>query len=153
MRSMDETERAKEMVLQLLEVVAMKRPLEEADALLSGEVVCHMDGRIMSRTKSAWFRWVRYLHHNASKRVSNLEMEITGVSATGDVVTVDAVWKGKVRGEMKISKPGRVVYTVKGERIVDIKTHRANYVFIYGPKIATPLGFWWCVGKMMLWKG
>ena len=146
---------APEVVQNLLQVISRKLPLSKANDLLDDNLHAYMDGKNISNSKSAWFRWVQFLHHYSDKNMSNLSIEINTLKEIGiDKVEVKARWCGNPHDSetQKFSEVGTVTYEVHNGKITSIWTHRKNYVFIYGKQIATnPLRFYWILLRLTLW--
>lgn len=154
-------------VRRLLGVVARRSPFDVAEAILSDTLVVYMDGRKLSTQKLSWFSWVRFLHRNADKKnISDLDISIdrisTEVSAEAEtnaevnadacMVRVEASWHGVTDGRALTSSMGAIKYRVVNGKVTEIHTHKANYIFIYGPRIENSLIFYSWVLRMMLWQ-
>ncbi len=134
---------ARDIVRRLLRGIAGELPLAAAAEMLDENVAAYMDGKIIGRGRGAWFRWVSFLQHNAAAQFSNFGMEIESMEEDGDVVRVRAKWRGDRNGKTGFSKTGEVAYQIRSGKIVKIWTHRKNYAFIYGEKIAESRAAFW----------
>lgn len=140
-------------VSRLLQVISKQLPLKTAETLLDKNLSSYMDGKKVGSNKNSWFRWVQFLHYNLSKKVSSPKIIIEEIKEKGKIIEVTAYWSGQVNSSTKKSSLGKVTYQVQNSKIINIWTHRANYSFIYGKKIAaSKIYFYWIILKMLLWK-
>lgn len=137
-------------VCDLLRVISRQASFADAEALLDDGLVVYMDGRRLGSGPDSWIRWVRFLHHNADKKMSGLTLEVERMQYEDNRVRVLAAWRADIKGEPAYSDVGEVVYEVRDNKITSIWTHKKNYVFIYGDMVATSLGFYWQVLRMLL---
>jgi hypothetical protein len=132
---------ARTVVARLIAVLSGDGPLADAEACLDRAVVIHVDGAETHRGIVLWKRWVHLMRERG--RLRDLRFEPDTMHVTADVVAVTFRWSGTVRGVRDAARPrtiNRVQYRVQDGRIVEIWTHKANYVDIFGPWIRlTPL--------------
>ncbi|MGI9296731.1 MAG: nuclear transport factor 2 family protein [Gammaproteobacteria bacterium] len=143
-------ESAQEIVRRLAGVISRELPMAAARELLDENLCAYMDGKLIARGRAAWFRWVRFLHRHADKTMSGLALEIERMECAGDTVSVFARWRGEVGGETKHSETGAVQYQIRGGKIIAVRTHKKNYVFIYGKNVATAPGFYWLLLRIWM---
>lgn len=156
-----------ERVRRLLQVVAQRENYKVALELLADDVAAVVDGRRLSASQDAWLGWVRYLHHNAAKRITDLDVSIESIStsaapetastAAGRELTrvvVDASWRGrnKQTQEPLTAAMGEIVYDLDEDHIRTIYTHKYNYTFIYGNAVKHALVFYFWVMRMLIWR-
>ncbi len=143
-----------EIVQDLLRVISRQAPLQMADTLLSKRLAVHMDGKsIGPGGPHAWHQWVSYLHATADKKMSSLRIVVDEIVVEGDMVDVAAHWCGVIDGVESRSDIGRVRYQVRDGQVASIWTHRANYVFIYGQRMAdSTLAFYYLLWRVSRWR-
>lgn len=142
-------EESRGIVRRLLRVISREAPFAEAEELLDENLRAYMDGKQIANGRGAWFRWVRFLHYAADKKMSALTIEVQRMECADDVVSVFARWRGEVGGEIKYSETGAVQYQIRDGKIIAVRTHKKNYVFIYGKSVATAPGFYFLL--LRLW--
>lgn len=139
-----------EIVRKLLLVLSRQASFDDAKALLNDNLTVYMDGKALSKDSKAWFRWVKFLHRNADKKMSGLTTDVERIESEGEIVRVFAKWRAEIKGETLFSDVREVIYQVQEGKITTIWTHKKNYTFIYGKTVATLPGFYWVVFRMLL---
>ena len=124
--------------------------MADAAELLDENLISYMDGKEIARGRGAWLRWVRFLQYSADKKMRGLAIEIERMEGADGVVSVFARWRGERGGETKRSEIGVVQYEVRNGKIARIRTHKKNYVFIYGAAAAFAPGFYWVLLRLLL---
>lgn len=142
-----------DIVRQLLQVISRELPLRTAQSLLADDLTAHMDGRVIGHGKQAWFKWVQFIHRNADKKMTQLTIVIDHINRENDIFHVNARWRALINGEESYSDLATVSYQVRADKVINIWTHRANYVFIYGRRIAdSRIAFYRLLFRLMLWR-
>ncbi len=141
-----------ESVRRLLQVISRQLSFSAAIELLDENLNSYMDGRLLSCNAQAWFRWVRFLQYSADKKILNLSIVIDNINNVNDIVTVTAHWSGVIDGKVAVSEPGTVAYQICNSKIVNIWTHKKNYIFIYGNSITKTPVFYWLLLRVLLWR-
>ncbi len=140
-------------VHRLLRVLSRELPLQEAEILLDENLTTYMDGKEAGNGKKIWYKWVQFLHYNADKKIAELTVKIEETKIQKDSITIYARWHGLINEKKAVSDIGKVTYQVQNGKIVSIRTHRANYVFIYGDSIAkSSLAYYWLLLRLFLWN-
>lgn len=138
-------------VRQLLQVISRQLPFSVIPTLLSAHLRPHMDGRKIGSGIRSWYRWVRFLQYTADKRMSDLAVAVESINSHDDRVTVTARWSGRINNKTISSDVGTVIYQVQDGKIINIWTHKKNYIFIHGNIAANPLAFYWLLVRLCLW--
>lgn len=139
-------------IRNLLDVISRRRPMVEAKSILAENLVCWMDGKKFGNGSQSWFNWVQFLQYSADKKFSGLEANIQNITSDDGALVVKATWQAHRNGEEQVSESGVVAYRFKEDKIVDIRTHKANYIFIYGPNFVRLVPFYWVLIKLSLWR-
>lgn len=145
-------DQAIDLVRTLLNSVGGKTPITQGGAVLSQNLHCYMDGKLLSKHRNAWYQWVAYLHHYASSRIRDLSLEIQSISQQNNIVKVDACWHGTIKGNSATSDIGSISYKIKHNQVTAIYTHKRNYAFIYGKSINNPLVFYYWILRVVFSK-
>ncbi len=144
---------SKNIVQHLFQVISRELPMSTANFLLDENLCSYMDNKKMGSNRETWFRWVQFLHKTADKKMSSLSIVIDKFKKKKDTVEAEVHWKAQLNGQTVVSDVKKVVYQLKNNKIINIWTHRSNYIFIYGNKIATSkLYFYWIAVKLSLWS-
>lgn len=149
---MENNNAPEEIVRRLLKVISRQLPMSEASKLLAHDVRAHMDGWQASTGQDAWGRWVRFLHAVADRKMSDLDILVEHVECRGETVSVSAKWRASVQGKVRESESGEVTYRLRDGKIVEIQTHKRNYVFIFGKHFVSAPVFWWTILRLMIWS-
>ena len=136
-------------VRHLLQVISRQSPMRDAQTLLHKKATAFMDGKKLAQGIRSWQKWVQFLHHHAD----NLILHVTRITVAGNMVTVHAKWRKTENGIAAESAEGVVIYEVRDGQIINIWTHRKNYIFIYGPQIAeNKVAFWRLIARLFFWR-
>lgn len=125
----------KEIVLKLVEMINGNVPRGRASDCLDPSVIIHLDSAIHQGIE-IWQKWI-YLIRNCG-RVRELRMMPCEVSCDAQdpcIVNLVIRWSGICRPDpstRETAETYRLRYRVEGDRIVEIWTRKANYVFIFG---------------------
>ena len=124
----------------VIELLSGDRPLRDADECLDRAVVIHVDDAETHRGLSLWKRWVHLMRERG--RLRDLRFEPEAVEVRGDRTRVTFRWSGEMRrGRDRGRTLNRVQYRVADGRVVEIWTHKANYVDVFGPWIRRTAGY------------
>ena len=124
-------------------------PIEEADTVFDPRVVKHMDD-YRSIGVEGWQRWFRFLVEKGG--VDDLGVSCDRMEKNPDgSITLYGRWQGTRHGEPVTAEDLSVRYRIEGDRIVELWTHRVNYVFFFGPIIRSRPGLWLVYVWMRLW--
>jgi hypothetical protein len=132
---MTENRSPQELVLALVRVISGESPRRAAEACLNPQVTIHMDSAI-HRGITIWYKWI-YLIRNCG-RIWNLRMTPHNVRCDlhdPNLVHLSMSWSGTNRSHRRPATApdvGALRYLVRDGRIVEIWTHKNNYVFIFG---------------------
>jgi len=150
---MDNPSAPTNIVSSLLQIISRQLPFSAAEKLLDKNLHAYMDGKKIGNGRRAWFLWVRFLHHNADKRIANLQINVEDMDTVGDKVTVRARWSGVIDGQQQQSDIGTVVYQLQDGKIIAVWTHKKNYRFIYGNGISdNPVFFYWLLLRLWMYS-
>ena len=142
-----------DIVRRLLRVVGRELPYSAAEELLDKNLAAFMDGKQLGNKRGAWFRWVRFLHYCAEKQFSDFGLVVESAREENGIVFARATWRGTRGGKTEVSQISEAAYEVRGDKIVKIWTHRKNYVFIHGNRIADfRPAFWFLLLRLALWR-
>jgi hypothetical protein len=143
-------EAGKATVSRLIEILAGRAPMSQAPQLLAPDVVSHMDGHTFSGIDT-WAAWLSYVRTHS--RVGPPDLE-TGRLVTDEDGTVTAYgrWIGRENGERVLSGEIWARYRVVDGKVVEIWTHRGNYVFLLGPSVGTSFGLLLVMLRVFLWS-
>src|SRR4051812_24180696 len=117
-------------VLRLIEILAGRTPISLAPEIVAADVVSHMDGFTFSGI-GTWAKWLRYVRAQSRVGPPDLETDRLVTHADG-TVTAYGRWKGRLDGEPVLSAEIWARYRMVDGRVVEIWTHRGNYVFLLG---------------------
>jgi len=136
-------------VSRLIEVLAGRAPISRAPEIIARDVVCHMDGYTF-RGIDTWANWFSYAR--ARSRVGSPDLETDRLVTNEDgTITAYGRWKGRKEGEPVLSQEVWARYRVMDGRVVEIWTHRGNYVFLLGPMVGTRPGLLLVMLQVFLW--
>ena len=133
---MDESGEA--IVSRLIEVLAGRAPISEASEVVASDVVSHMDGFTFRGIKT-WAKWLSFVRTHSRVGAPDLETDRLVTHEDG-TVTAYGRWLGSKDGETVRSEEIWARYRVLNGRIVEIWTHRGNYVFLLGPLVQSTAG-------------
>lgn len=137
-------------VSRLIEILAGRTPISQAPEIVAPDVVSHMDGYTFRGIK-AWANWLSYVR--ARSRVGSPDLETDRLVANEDgTLTAYGRWKGHQDGEPVLSPEVWARYRVVDGKVVEIWTHRDNYVFILGPIIGSPVGLLLVMLRVFFWS-
>jgi hypothetical protein len=133
-----------EVVLALVQVINDEVPRRAAEEILDPMVKIHMDAA-NHRGIEIWYKWIHLIRNCG--RITNLCM--TRCDAKPDpesphIVELLARWEGTGRSNRAHSVAERDIhlrYLVRNGRILEIWTHKSNYVFIFGRWIGYSIGY------------
>ena len=134
----------KKNLIQLFKVISQQLPMSEAHSLLHEHLSCYMNNKKMGSNKSTWFKWVSFLHKTANKKMNSLSIKVQDLQEKQDIIEASVCWNAQVNGKKETSDTKKVIYQFKNNKIINIWTHKSNYTFIYGKKIANnKFYFYW----------
>jgi hypothetical protein len=122
-------------VVALVRVINGELPIMAAEEHLDPQVKMHMDSA-QHRGITLWYKWIHLIRNCG--RVSDLRMVPVKIWADPQepgMVHLWMCWSGTDRGKHTAETAldmYHVRYLIQGGRIVEIWTHKANYVFIFG---------------------
>lgn len=131
-------EAGKATVSRLIEILAGRAPISQAPEIMAQDVASHMDG-FTFRGINTWARWLSYVRTRSRVGAPDLETNRLVTNEDG-TVTAYGRWKGRKDGEPVLSTEVWARYRAVDGKIVEIWTHRGNYVFILGPIMRTRVG-------------
>jgi hypothetical protein len=144
---MHEAEQA--VVSRLIEILADRAPISRAPEIMAQDVLSHMDGYSF-RGINTWANWLSYIRTRS--RVGDPDLETDRLVTNEDgTITAYGRWKGRRDGEPVLSTEVWARYRVVEGKIVEIWTTRANYVFVLGPIMRTPLGLLLVMLRVFFW--
>ena len=124
-----------EVVLALVRVINGDLPRHAASDYLDPNVRIHMDGAD-HRGITTWYKWIHLIRHRG--RLGNLRMCPTAISSDPlipGMVLLSIRWAGTDRSSAQsIVTPNtyNLQYLVRKSHIIEIWTHKINYVAIFG---------------------
>lgn len=137
-------------VTRLIEILAGRAPISQAQEIVAVGVVSHMDAFTFSGIHT-WAKWLSYVR--AKSRVGPPDLETDRLVANEDgTVTAYGRWKGRKDGEPVLSGEIWARYRVVDGKIVEIWTHRGNYVFLLGPIIGSTAGLMVVMLRVYFWS-
>ncbi len=136
-------------VTQLIEILAGRAPLSQSPAVVAPNVVSHMDGFTFSGIDT-WAKWLTYVRTHSRVGSPDLVTDRLVVNEDG-TVTAFGRWKGQIDANEVLSGEIWARYRVAEGKVVEIWTHRGNYVFLLGPIIKSPAGLLVVMVRVFLW--
>ena len=133
------------------EILAGRRPLEDAAGAFASEVIMHADHYSMRGSAQGWMRWVAFMW--ARSQAEGLRGEFESFARRPDgTLTGTGRWYGSRDGEELRSLPVTARYRVVDGRIVEMWSTRSNYTLILGESFDTSLGFWLTIARFGAWS-
>lgn len=137
-------------VAQLIEILAGRAPLSQSPKIVSPGVVSHMDGFTFSGIDT-WAKWLTYVRTHSL--VGPPDLVTDRLESNGDgTVTAYGRWKGRDNGNEVLSGEVWARYRVVEGKVVEIWTHRGNYVFLLGPVINSAIGLMVVMVRVFVWS-
>lgn len=137
-------------VSRLIEILAGRTPISRAPEIMARDVVSHMDG-FTFRGINTWAKWLSYVRTRS--RVGSPDLETDRLVTNEDgTITAYGRWKGRKEGEPVLSEEVWARYRVVDGKVVEVWTHRGNYVFILGPIIGTRAGLLLVMLQVFFWN-
>lgn len=135
------------LVRHLVEVIAGRAPMADAERLLAPGVICHMD-RWTVRGTQIWFDWLNFL---LSKSKGSVTADIDLLVSNPDGTITAFGWLRAGHGESTRQRH-HATYRVENERIAEIWTTRENYEMIFGAKVRHSLRWLLVLLEMAVWR-
>lgn len=142
-RSADEA-----LVARLLEVIAGRAPLSEAERLLAPDVISHMDRFTVTGIR-VWMDWLEFLLSKAEGSVT-VDVDRMVTNADGSVTAFGGL--RPARTPLSSRQEHQATYRVHSGRIAEIWTTRGNYEMIFGPKVRHPVRWLLVLLEMAVWR-
>ena len=139
-----EPARVRRTVRDLLRVPAGELTLDEGAGLLAGDVVMHLDGFTM-RGMARWRDFVGYLSERRAAR--GLALRCETIDLEDDVATWRGAWVLDSRTWPVVAR-----FRVRGDRVVELWSRRANYTAPFGERFTTWWGFAGFLVRVTWWR-
>ena len=137
-------------VSRLIEILAGRASIAQAPEVVAPDVLSHMDGFSFRGIKT-WANWLSYVR--TQSRVGSPDLEADRLVTNEDgTVTAYGRWKAQHNGETSLSDEIWARYRVVDGKIVEIWTHRDNYVFLLGPVMRSRAGLVLVMLRVFIWS-
>lgn len=129
---------SQDVVLALVRVISGDSPRRTAETCLHPRVKIHMD-RANHCGITIWSKWIHLIRNCG--RVRDLRMtpiELQCDPQDPSIVHLSILWSGTYSSDRSPARSAAIAhlrYLVRDGRIVEIWSHKRNYVFIFGPWI------------------
>ena len=131
---------------RLLDVIGGNAPMTNALEILAPDVVAHMDEYTVRGT-GLWFDWLEFIRAHAK---GDLRVEVDRIVTESDGRISAFGWLRTADG--RTQQPNQATYRVRGGRIIEVWTSRANYEMIFGAKVRHRLTWLLVLVKMAVWR-
>lgn len=133
---------------RLIDVIAGRAPLSDAEHLLAPDVVSHMDRFTVTGTR-VWRDWLEFLLSKAEGSVT-VDVGRMVTNADGSITAYGGLRPARL--PLSSRQEHRATYRVENGRIVEIWTTRGNYEMIFGPKVRHPVRWLFVLLEMAVWR-